>query len=147
MWSDMLKTKNSHVNQHHHSKSHAIKNPLTDVIYSNVRVLPWSSPLSCPCCRRCRRPPTLMCLMWSDILKTKKLSCQPTSSQHITSYNKRRQLMWYILMSVSSLVFSSKLSSLCTVWSTTNSRVFNVVRYFEKNPLMSTNIIKAHQLL
>ena len=34
-------------------------------------------------------------------------------------------------MSVSSLVFSSKLSSLCTVWSTTNSRVFNVVRYVE----------------
>ena len=39
--------------------------------------------------------------------------------------------MWYILMSVSSLVFSSKLSSLCTVWSTTNSRVFNVVIYVE----------------
>ena len=34
-------------------------------------------------------------------------------------------------MSVSSLVFSSKLSLLCTVWSTTNSRVFNVVRYVE----------------
>ena len=30
-----------------------------------------------------------MYLMWSDMLKTKKLSCQPTSSQHITSYKKK----------------------------------------------------------
>ena len=40
MWSDMLKTKKSHVKQHHHSISNAIKKTLTDVIYSNVRVLP-----------------------------------------------------------------------------------------------------------
>ena len=32
--------KNSHVNQHHHSISHPIKKTLTDVINSNVSVLP-----------------------------------------------------------------------------------------------------------
>ena len=40
MWSDMLKTKNSHVNQPHQGTSHPIKKKSTDVIYPNVRVLP-----------------------------------------------------------------------------------------------------------
>ena len=42
-------------------------------------------------------------------------------------------------MSVSSLVFSSKLSSLCTVWSTSNSHVLNVVRMSKtkKNSLVN----------
>ena len=40
MWSDMMKTKNSHVNQHHQGISHPIKKKSTDVIYPNVRVLP-----------------------------------------------------------------------------------------------------------
>ena len=39
MWSDMLKTKNSHVNQPHQGTSHPIKKKSTDVIYPNVRVL------------------------------------------------------------------------------------------------------------
>ena len=32
--------KNSHVNQHHHSISHAIKKMSTDMIYPNVSLLP-----------------------------------------------------------------------------------------------------------
>ena len=94
--------------------------------------LVFSSKLSSPC--------TVLSSTNSHVLNAvrhveniRKLSCQPTSSQHITSYYKRRQLMWYILMSVSSLVFSSKLSSLCMVWSTSNSHVLNVVRMSKTN--------------
>ena len=98
--------------------------------------LVFSSKLSSPC--------TVLSSTNSHVLyavrhveNIRKLSCQPTSSQHITSYYKRRQLMWYILMSVSSLVFS-KLSSLCTVWSTSNSHVLNVVRMSKtKNSLVN----------
>ena len=51
-------------------------------------------------------------------------------------------------MSASSLVFSSKLSSPCTVSPTTNSHVLNVVRHVEnKKTLMSTNIITAYHIL
>ena len=39
MWSDM-KTKNSHVNQHHQNISNPTKKKSTDVIYPNVSVLP-----------------------------------------------------------------------------------------------------------
>ena len=51
-------------------------------------------------------------------------------------------------MSASSLAFSSKLSSPCTVSPTTNSHVLNVVRHVEnKKTLMSTNIITAYHML
>ena len=51
-------------------------------------------------------------------------------------------------MSASYLVFSSKLSLLSTVPSTTNSHVLNVVRHVKnKKTLMSTTIIKAYHIL
>ena len=53
--------------------------------------------------------------------------------------------MWYILMSVSSLVFSSKLSSLCTVWSTSNSHVLNVVR-MSKTKKLSCQPTSSHHI-
>ena len=71
-----------------------------------------------------------------------------TSSRHITSYQKKSHLIWCILMSASSLVFSSKLSLLSTVSSTANSHVLNMVRHLEnKKTLMSTTIIKAYHIL
>ena len=60
----------------------------------------------------------------------KNLSCRTLSQQHITSYVVEKfQLKWYLLMSATSLIFSSMLSLPSTVLSTTNSHVLNIVRH------------------
>ena len=67
-------------------------------------------------------------------------------------YGKSRfrkfQLMWYILMSATSLIFFSLLTLLTTVPSTANSDILNVVRYVEsiKN-FHATTTTTAYQIL
>ena len=78
-----------------------------------------SPPPGCPCRTRCRWPPSHMYFMCSHMLKVTKNNHHHNHSILHPSYKKKLQPMWYILMSVTSLVFSSLLSMLSRVLSTT----------------------------
>ena len=56
--------------------------------------------------------------------------------------------MWYILKSVTSLVFSSRLSLPSSVSSTNNSNVLDLVKHVESiKSLMSTTLTTAYHIL
>ena len=121
-----------HVNHHNHIIPHPRWKNFNKSDTSWCQRIPWSSRACCPHSPQCWRPSTCMSLMLSYMFQelTKNLSCRTPSQQHITSYVVEKfQLKWYLLMSATSLVFSSMLSSPFTVSSTTNSHIFNVLRH------------------
>ena len=113
--------------------------------------IPWSSRACCPHRPQCWRTSTCMSLMLSYMFQelTKNLSGRTPSQQHITSYVVEKfQLKWYLLMSATSLVFSSMLSLPFTVSSTTNSHIFNVLRHVaRRRKKMTTETTRAYHML
>ena len=96
------------VNHHHHCISHPSWRKFQPIVSDLPGLLP--------------------ALMWSDMLKVHVKNFHINQHQQTISRPGwgQFQLMWYIVMSVTSLVFSSRFSSLSTVSSTTNSHVLNV---------------------
>ena len=124
--------KTCHVNHPNHITPHPRWKKFNKSDTSWCQRIPWSSRACCPHRPQCWRTSTCMSLMLSYMFQelTKNLSCRTPSQQHITSYVVEKfWLKWYLLMSATSLVFSSMLSSPFTVSSTTNSHIFNVVRH------------------
>ena len=118
--------KTCHVNHHNHIIPHPRWKNFNKSDTSWCQRIPWSSRACCPHRPQCWRKSTCMSLMLSYMFQelTKNLSGRTQSQQHITSYVVERfQLKWYLLMSATSLVFSSMLSLPSTVLSTTNSHV------------------------
>ena len=88
-----------------------------------------------PCHPQCCRLPTHMTLIsLKTCWKNKQLSCQPPSPiHHSISHPSWKKFLpkWYILVSATSLVFSSLLPLSSTVPSNTNAHALNVVRQVE----------------
>ena len=124
--------KTCHANHHNHITPHPRWKKFNKSDTSWCQRIPWSSRACCPHRPQCWRTSTCMSLMLSYMFQelTKNLSGRTPSQQHITSYVVEKfQLKWYLLMSATSLVFSSMLSLPFTVSSTTNSHIFNVLRH------------------
>ena len=124
--------KTCHVNHPNHITPHPRWKKFNKSDTSWCQRIPWSSRACCPHRPQCWRTSTCMSLMLSYMFQelTKNLSGRTPSQQHITSYVVEKfQLKWYLLMSATSLVFSSMLSLPFTVSSTTNPHIFNVLRH------------------
>ena len=77
------KQKNLDVHQYHPSISHPSWKKSKWRDKSCFKRPPWSPPPSCPCCPQCRRPPTHMYLILSDMLKVSLMSSPITTAYQI----------------------------------------------------------------
>ena len=79
MLSNMLKI----YNHYHPSISHPSWRKFLLMWYILISATSWYPPPSCPCCPQCRRPPTHMYLILSDMLKVSLMSSPITTAYQI----------------------------------------------------------------